>query len=169
MHLVHSTTLLTVTTWKRKRHHDIHVIVSGFPRSRTNSYVRKKIKRRYMKGRALHRSWARFNFYVEETTTATATRTSLKRVSALLKTLSRFFHLVQFFKSLSKCRKRKRKSSCVHVLHRHNCTVMAKKCTKNSDASTKMFWQSKPIDFLTFSLPSPLYLFTFPIVFNNGI
>ena len=42
---------------------------------------------------------------------------------------------------------------------RHCLTVTAYKCTKNRDARTKLlFCYSKPIAFLTFSLPLPLSL-----------
>ena len=86
---------------------------------------------------------------------------------ALLQTLSRLFYLVQFVKCwqfVSKFRKRKWKSSsCVHVLHdtwnlafsRGTRAVTAKKCTKKRDAEL-LFYQSKQIAFLLFSLTSPL-------------
>ena len=62
---------------------------------------------------------------------------------------------VEFLKTVSKFRKRKRKSlPCVHVLHkkfnyafsRRSHTVTTKKCIKKRDTRAKLvFCQSKPI------------------------
>ena len=98
----------------------------------------------------------------------------------LLQTLSCLFHLFQLIKcwqillefnskkTVSKFRKRKRKLSCVHVLHKpSNCAfsrrsreVTAKKWTKKS--ALHMQRKPKPIGFLTFSRPSPSSLLKLP-------
>ena len=101
---------------------------------------------------------------------------------ALLQTLS--CQLVQFVKCwqiflelkskrLSKFKKRKRKSlSCVHVLDKtwnealSRCSraATAKKCSKKGDERAKLlFFQSKPITFLPFSLASPSSLLKLPV------
>ena len=58
--------------------------------------------------------------------------------------------------------------SCVHVLKKNVHVVVVrgrKKCKKRRDARTKLlFFQSKPIAFLMFSLPSPSSLLKLPSV-----
>ena len=50
----------------------------------------------------------------------------------------------------------------------HSRAVMAKKFTKKHDALAKLlFHQSKPIGFLTFSLPSPSSLLKLPFVVSS--
>ena len=109
----------------------------------------------------------------------------LKSEFALPQTLSHLFQLVQFVKcwqiflelnskTASKFRKRKRKSlSCYHVLDKawnlalsRSPAATAKKCTKKRDARAKLlFYQSKLIAFLPFSLPSPSSLLKLPKYF----
>ena len=119
-------------------------------------------------------------------TTTTVRKRQLKSEFALRQTLSRLFHLGQFFKcwqlfrklssksTVSEFKKRKRKSlsSCVQVLHktwicafsRRSRVVTAKKCTKKRDARVKLlFCQFKPIAFLRLSLTSPSSLPKLPI------
>ena len=95
----------------------------------------------------------------------------LKSEFALLQTLSRFFHLVQFVKCwqfflelnskiLYQSSGKEKETRCLVFTSSTKCdsvTVTAKKmCTKKCDARAELlFCQTKPVAFLPFSLTSP--------------
>ena len=101
-----------------------------------------------------------------------APKTSLKSEIALLPTLSRSFHLVQFFKcwqfflklnSERLYRSSGKENKVVVFCSRRSRAVTAKKCTKKRDARAELlFCQSKAIAFLPFSLLLPSSLLKFP-------
>ena len=85
------------------------------------------------------------------------------------------FSGVKILRDCIEVQEKKRKSSCVLVLHQalSHCShaLMTKKCTKKCDAHAELlFCQSKPIAFLRFSLMSlpSLLKVTRPSFFGGG-
>ena len=94
-------------------------------------------------------------------------RYHLKSELALLQTLSRLFHLVQFVKCRLFFLELSSKNAKWGTFTRCSRATTAKKCTKKRDARAKLlFCQFKPIAFLLFSLPSPSSLLK--LHSNNG-